>query len=66
MSGGYLNPKVIEGVHVFVQFSISQPKWTDGQRIRCLCSICKNRKFLEIENVMLHLVQKGFVVDYYE
>ena len=37
MSGGYLNPKFVEGVHVFVQFAISQLEWTDGPRIRCLC-----------------------------
>ena len=66
MRGGYLNPKFVDGVHVFVQFAISQPEWTDGPRIRCPCSMCKNRKFLEIENVKLHLVQKGFVPDYYE
>ena len=60
MSVGYLNPKYFEGVHVFVQFAISQPECTDGLRIRCPCSKCKNRKFLEIENVKLHLVGKGF------
>ena len=66
MSGGYLNLKFVKGVHVFVQFAISQPEWTDGPRIRCSCSKCKNQKFLETENVKLHLVQKGFVADYYE
>ena len=66
MGGGYLNLKFVEGVHVFVQFAISEPEWTDGPRIRCPCSMCKNKKFLETENVKLHLVQKGFVVDYYE
>ena len=66
MSGGYLNPKFVEGVHVFVQFAISQPEWTDGPRIRCPCSMCKNQNFLETENVKLHLMQKGFVADYYE
>ena len=66
LSGGYLNPKFVQGVHVFVQFVISQPEWTDGPRIRCLFSMCKNRKFLETKNVKLHLVQKGFVADYYE
>ena len=66
MSGGYLNPKFVDGVHDFVQFSISQPEWTDRPRIRCLCSMCKNQMFLETENVKLHLVQKGFVAYYYE
>ena len=66
MSSDYLNPNFIKRVHVFVQFAISQPEWADGPRIRCPCSKCKNRKFLEIENVKLHLVQKGFVGDYYE
>ena len=40
--------------------------WTDGLRIRCPCSMCKNQKFIETENVKFHLVQKDFVVDYYE
>ena len=66
ISGGYLNIKFVEGVQVFVQFAISQPEWTDGPRIRCPCSMCKNRKFFETENVKLHLVKKGFVADYYE
>ena len=26
MRGGYLNPKFVDGVHVFVQFVISQPE----------------------------------------
>ena len=53
-------------MHVFVQFEISQLEWTDGPRIRCPFSKCKNRKFLETEKVKLHLVQKGFVADYHE
>ena len=56
MSGGYLKPKFVERVHGFVQFEISQPEWTDGPRIRFPCSKCKNRKFLETENVKLHLM----------
>ena len=66
MSSGYLNPKFVGWVYVFVQFAICQLEWNDGSRIRCPCSKCKNQKFLETKNVKLHLMQKGFVADYYE
>ena len=35
-----------------------------GSSIGCLCMRCKNKKFLNLDIIMMHLLQKGFIEKY--
>jgi len=43
---------------------ISKFKNFSGGGIRCSCMKCKNKKFLHLEVVTIHLQHKGFIEDY--
>ncbi|XP_054817658.1 uncharacterized protein LOC129317338 [Prosopis cineraria] len=63
-SGKGLNKKFIDGVEQFVAFVLSQPNLVSNGQIRCPCSKCDNKKFLEYEIVKVHLYRHGFVPNY--
>ncbi len=60
-----LNSNFHSGVLEFINFASSQARYMDGNKIRCPCQQCSNKKFVTIEDVEYHLVIKGFVADYY-
>lgn len=57
---GYINAFLI-GVDEFVCFACQQVNLSNG-KTRCPCSKCKNIKFLDPEEVKVHLYKKGFTL----
>jgi hypothetical protein len=53
------------GVQGFINFTTSIPKFFTGCGIRCPCRKCQNKKYLHPEVVMMHLLHKGFMEDYF-
>ena len=45
-------------------FHFQNPKNISEGKIKCLCVKCKNKKFLQSDVVMMHLLKKGFVKKY--
>jgi len=46
------------GVQGFINYALSNPRNISGGSIRCPCKMCKNKKFLDPDVVMIHLLQK--------
>jgi len=53
------------GVQGFINFTTSIPKIFTGCGLRCPCRKCQNKKYLHPEVVMMHLLHKGFMEDYF-
>lgn len=51
-------------VQGFINYALSNPRNISGGSIRCLCKTCKNKKFLDPDAVMIHLLQKRFMERY--
>jgi hypothetical protein len=56
---GYYN-----GVKSFINYALYNPKNTSGGDIKCPCKRCINKKFLDLDVVMIHLLQNGFIEKY--
>ena len=52
------------GVQDFINIATSIPRNFSGGSIRCPCRKCKNKKFLHLDVVTMHLLHKGFMEDY--
>ncbi|XP_042432996.1 uncharacterized protein LOC122019608 [Zingiber officinale] len=61
---GYLHHEFIEGVKGFLEFAYDHPTCVSDNKIRCPCSKCRNRKFLNKNDVRYHLVKHGFTRGY--
>jgi len=51
-------------VQCFINFATSILRNFSGGGIRCLCRKCKNKKYLHLDIVTIHLLHKGFMKDY--
>ena len=49
------------GVQGFINYVISNLRNINGGSIRCPCKRCKNKKFIDPDVVMMHLLQKMFM-----
>ena len=47
------------GVEGFINYAISNPKKISGGGIRCSCKMWKNKKFLNVDIVIMHLLNKS-------
>lgn len=56
----------MDGVRKFVELAKEHTNLTDSQNIRCTCSKCRNRKYLDVDSVKQHLYRIGFVNDYFQ
>jgi hypothetical protein len=45
-------------VHGFINCILSNPRNIIGSGIRCSCKMCKNKKFINLDVVTMHLLQK--------
>ncbi|CAH9099457.1 unnamed protein product, partial [Cuscuta epithymum] len=63
--GRGLTQEFKDGVNEFVTFALGQHQYMDGSKIRCPCMECKNRKFVESDEVYWHLYTHGFIDNYY-
>ncbi|KAK1372157.1 hypothetical protein POM88_038249 [Heracleum sosnowskyi] len=63
---GLVRSEFRDGVLRFVDFALHQPGCTDGAKIKCPCILpkCRNKRYLEVDEVMIHLCRKGFIPDY--
>jgi hypothetical protein len=46
------------GVEGFINYTLFNPINFSGDGIRCPCKRCKNKKFMDLDVVMMHLLQK--------
>jgi hypothetical protein len=44
------------GIEGFINYALSNPSNINGDGIRCLCKRCKNKKFLDLDVVMMYLL----------
>jgi hypothetical protein len=51
-------------VQDFINYVLSNPRNISGNDIRCLCKRCKNKNFLDLDVVTMHLLQKRFMKRY--
>jgi hypothetical protein len=51
-------------VHGFINYTLSNSRNISGMSIRCLCKRCKNKKFINPDVVMMHLLRKRFIEKY--
>ena len=54
------------GLSEFINFSINQePRWKEGDNIRCPCVKCKNLKFIPPNRASRHIIRYGFKDGYW-
>ena len=61
---GSVTQEFKNGVDEFIVVAISNPLTMEGDKSLCPCTICKNKKFLILDLVVMHLYKKGFVQGY--
>jgi hypothetical protein len=44
------------GVQGFINYALSNPINISGDDVKCLCKRCKNKKFLDLNIVTMHLL----------
>ncbi|PHT46075.1 hypothetical protein CQW23_15233 [Capsicum baccatum] len=67
LEDGFINPRFIDGVKIFIEFAKSHPECMNGEKLRCPCNNlkCQNKNILDEFTVMTHLENNGFVPNYY-
>ncbi|KAF3632164.1 hypothetical protein FXO37_27628 [Capsicum annuum] len=67
LEDGFINPRFIDGVKIFVEFAKSHPECMDDEKLRCPCNHrkCRNKNILDEFTVMTHLENNGFVPNSY-
>ncbi|GLT93965.1 hypothetical protein SLE2022_117300 [Rubroshorea leprosula] len=60
---GFVTNEFKEGVQFFVRFIFSRPRVKS--KIKCPCSKCKCRKWVNPEVIFVHLFKHGFMNNYY-
>jgi len=63
-SGGLRKIYYCNRVEGFIKYTLSNKKNISGCGIRCPCKRCKNKKFLDPDVVMMHLLQKMLMDKY--
>ena len=53
------------GVQGLINYALSNMRNISGGGIRCLCNKCKNKTFLDLDVVMMHLLQKKRFMEKY-
>jgi len=48
----------------FINYALTHPRNISGRGIRCSCKRCKNKKFINLDVVTIHLLQKRFMKKY--
>nr|XP_016467687.1 PREDICTED: uncharacterized protein LOC107790290 isoform X2 [Nicotiana tabacum]XP_016467688.1 PREDICTED: uncharacterized protein LOC107790290 isoform X2 [Nicotiana tabacum]XP_016467689.1 PREDICTED: uncharacterized protein LOC107790290 isoform X2 [Nicotiana tabacum]XP_016467690.1 PREDICTED: uncharacterized protein LOC107790290 isoform X2 [Nicotiana tabacum]XP_016467691.1 PREDICTED: uncharacterized protein LOC107790290 isoform X2 [Nicotiana tabacum] len=62
---GGINSCFISGVDKFLHFACFQRNRMSGDNVRCPCKKYHNIKYMDVETVRLHLLQFGFVENYF-
>jgi hypothetical protein len=52
------------GIEGFINYTLSNPRIFSGGGIRCPCKKCKNKKFLNPNVIIMHLIHKRFMKKY--
>ncbi|CAM8999036.1 unnamed protein product [Rhodiola kirilowii] len=61
----YSNDVFIAGVNNFVQIAVSNGYLSNDNTMRCPCTKCKNRRFINITMLEEHLYKYSFTPKYY-
>ena len=61
---GRVTQEFKDGVDEFIAIATSDPLTMEGDKIVCPCTICKNKKFLVPDLVMVYIYKKDFVQGY--
>ncbi|CAM8923732.1 unnamed protein product [Rhodiola kirilowii] len=61
----YSNDVFIVGVNKFVQTAVSNGYLSNDNTMRCPCTKCKNRRFINIRMLEEHFYKYGFTLKYY-
>ncbi|XP_056698165.1 uncharacterized protein [Spinacia oleracea] len=64
IDGRNLKPDFLKGVGEFIEFCKEHPTCNYGDKIRCPCPLCDNRRFHDTGTVRVHFYKKGFVRNY--
>ena len=65
---GFFSSAWADKVDEFFKFALQYPNYVnDGTHIKCLCpkQKCRNKQFLHVDTMKLHLYRSGFMEDYY-
>ena len=63
---GFLNYEFVAGVQHFFEFCMKTGYYEKyGQKLRCPCRKCDNRKITPVSDLKKHLDSRGFVPNYY-
>ena len=65
VDGKYLSKVFVAKVNEFITFASAQQEFQRYQRLKCPCTKCRNKPYLNVDTVKLHLYQRGFVANYY-
>ncbi|KAK9138257.1 hypothetical protein Sjap_008851 [Stephania japonica] len=66
VEGGFTRLEFVIGVRAFINFVRKHcTTFLHEQNTRCPCRKCGNEKYFDLETVELHLMNYGFVPDYY-
>jgi hypothetical protein len=61
----HLRLEFVEGVNEFIEFATSQENFQRFSKLRCPCKKCECRRFHNVDDVMVHLYERGFMNNYY-
>ncbi|XP_057803652.1 uncharacterized protein LOC131018985 [Salvia miltiorrhiza] len=62
---GSLTGEFMDGLEVFIHYALSRPDLMIGNKIKCPCTKCKNKKFDTPMTVRVHLAKNGFIPRYH-
>ena len=63
---GYLSNEYVVGVEQFVEFCKTTVHYANyGEKLRCPCRKCDNRRIIPVPDVKVYLYSRGFVENYY-
>ncbi|KAL9668530.1 hypothetical protein QQ045_006064 [Rhodiola kirilowii] len=61
----YTNAVFIAGVNNFIETAVSKGYLASNNTMRCPCTKCKNRRFINIRMMEEHLYKYGFTPNYF-
>ncbi|KAL9677038.1 hypothetical protein QQ045_005264 [Rhodiola kirilowii] len=61
----YTNDVFITGVNNFIETAMAKGFLASDNKIRCPCTKCKNRRFINIRMMEEHLYKYGFIPNYF-
>ncbi|XP_074318190.1 uncharacterized protein LOC141654985 [Silene latifolia] len=61
---GYLRNEFVAGVDTFIKYACNQENFKQYPLLKCPCSNCWNKPYMEVDSVKLHLYKNGYRDNY--